>query len=262
MDLRIADLKVGAKLVFGNYGVTDRVHPITWLKANKECEFISEFVLDLLAFDYRERTNPNRDINFYGNSDYELSNIVQFMNSWQEDWYSPTHDLDEPPGMSYNQHRVYGQYANHPGFLYDFHDYEIESLASRISLPSTSDIFGSGAAPRLPLFNRKGYRGRPHEDVVLHYPGMSESSFCDFWLRDAHSACSVDILGRSGSKQHTYATCYSGLRPKCTINPETKVEPLDDGSGFRVIPFEVDTPIHRRTNVCTDEEFLALMGLL
>ena len=40
--MTIADLKVGAKLVFGSYGVGDATHPITWLKANREGgEFLS-----------------------------------------------------------------------------------------------------------------------------------------------------------------------------------------------------------------------------
>ena len=50
--MKIGDLKVGAKLFFGNYGANETsIHPITWLKASRDNEFLSEFVLDLLKFD-------------------------------------------------------------------------------------------------------------------------------------------------------------------------------------------------------------------
>ena len=76
--MTIADLKVGSKLVFGAYGVGGAIYPITWLKANKEGEFLSEFVLDMVKFDEEERSNPEHDCRYCGNGNYELSNVLQF----------------------------------------------------------------------------------------------------------------------------------------------------------------------------------------
>lgn len=262
MDLKISDLKVGAKLIFGNYGVSTAVYPITWLKANKECEFLSEFVLDLLKFDYQERNNPNRDCFYHGNGNYEQSNIIQFMNSPEDDWYEPMHDYDAPPGNMGGLADAPGDYVHHSGFLSGFEDYEIECLASRVDLPSIANIYGAGGVPRFAMFNRKGFRGRPSIDLVQnkYCHDMNEDSFCEFWVSDRAGGYTATYVDRAGSRRNTYATCYHGLRPKCTINPDTKVEPLPDGSGFRIVPFTATKP--RNSKVCTDEEFMALMGLL
>lgn len=262
MNLTIADLKVGAKLVFGNYGVTTSVRPITWLKANRDNEFLSEFVLDLLKFDASERDNrDNTDYHWYGNANYELSNILQFMNSHEEDWYKAMHDYDAPPGNINRAADGPGDYVFHPGFLHDFEDYELECLAGRVDLPTTANIFGAAGVPKFPLFNRKGFRGRPSADLVSgsYFHNMSDSSFCEYWLSDNCSICKVNYVDRGGSMRSSRANYYSGLRPKCTLKPDTKVEQLPDGS-FRVIPFQASKP--RSSKVCTDEEFLALMGLL
>lgn len=262
MNLKVADLKVGAKLVFGNYGVGAELYPVTWLKANKECEFLSEFVLDLLEFDNAERNNPTLRCRHYGNSDYEKSNIIQFMNSYEDDWYEPMHDYDAPPGNPSNLEDAAGDYVNHPGFLNGFEDYEIECLASRIDLPSVANIYGAGCVPKFSLFNRKGFRGRPSADLVQnkYYHGMNKDSFCEFFLSDSADAYSAYYVDKSGNKRSTRANCYQGLRPKCTINPDANIESMPDGSGFRIVPFEATK--RRTSNVCTDEEFMALMGLL
>lgn len=262
MDLKISDLKVGAKLIFGNYGVGAAVHPITWLKATKECDFLSEFVLDILKFDHNERNNPQRDFYFHGNGDYEVSNLIQFMNSHEEDWYENMHDYDAPPGTPGGTYDGLGDYANHPGFLHEFEDYELECLDSRMDLPTIANILGGGREARFPLFNRKGYRGRPTIDLVYNRGGhdMTEDSFCEFWVSDNTHTYTAEYIDRAGSRRRTYANCRQGLRPKCKIKPDTKVEPLPDGSGFRIVPFTATKP--RSSKVCTDEEFMALMGLL
>ena len=261
MDLTIADLKIGAKLVFGNYGVTDVLDPITWLKASKDNEFLSEFVLDILKFDAQERNNPNRDINWHGNGNYEQSNILQFMNSDEEDWYEPTHDYDVPPGIPNSGEDSTGNYVNHPGFLHEFEDYELECLDGRINLPTVANIFGAGGVPKFPLFNRKGFRGKPTADLVYGRYGheLNETSYCSYWLCDNAAVYTARCVDRAGCNRASYASSWEGFRPKCKLKPDTKVEALPDGS-FRVIPFGATKP--RSSKVCTDEEFMALMGLL
>lgn len=263
--MKIGDLKVGAKLFFGNYGTRENTtHPITWLKASSDNEFLSEYVLDLLRFDAQERNNPDRDIYWYGNGDYEISNIIQFMNSFEEDWYDPMHKFDAPPGNPMNVNDGLGEYVNHPGFLHGFEDYELECLAGRIDLPSYANIFGSGGSPRFQLFSRKGFRGRPHADVVYNRIGhdMSEDSFCGFWISDMSGKYKASCIDRSGSRKITYASDIGGLRPKCTISPDIEVEPMPDGSGYRIVAFEANKTRTRNPRVATDEEFMALMGLL
>lgn len=263
--MKIGDLKVGAKLFFGSYGTrANTIHPIAWLKASRDNEFLSEFVLDLVKFDAQERNNPDRDIYWYGNGNYEISNVLQFLNSFADDWYDPMHDYDAPPGNSVNVNDGQGEYVNHSGFLHDFEDYELECLSSRIDLPSYANIFGSGGSPRFQLFSRKGFRGRPHDDVIYNRIGhnMSEDSFCDFWISDMNGKYNASCIDRGGGLKTIYAASISGLRPKCTINPDIEVEPMPDGSGYRIVAFEAKKTRARSPKIATNEEFLALMGLL
>lgn len=262
MGLTIADLKVGSKLVFGTYGVGGTLYPITWLKANKDGEFLSEFVLDIIKFDEQERNSPTNDHRYSGNSNYTLSNILQFINSYDDDWYEPSHTYDAPPGDYNRPFDRIGDYLHHPGFLHDFEDYEIESLSGRVHLPTFANIFGANGEPKFALFNRKGYRGRPTTDLVWNRNhGLEETSYCEYWLSDGTGTSThmKSFVGRDGSKHNTYAYSRSGLRPKCMIKPELEVELVSEGV-YRIVPFE---PTQRRgPQIATDEELLNLMGLL
>ena len=260
--MTIADLKVGAKLVFGSYGVGGAIYPITWLKANKDGEFLSESVLDIVKFDALERSNQVHDYRYSGNSDYRLSNVFQFLNSCEDDWYGPTHEFDEPPGVLTRPGERLGEYLRHPGFLNEFQDYEIESLSGSVNLPTIANIFGANGEPRFMLFNRKGYRGKPTTDLVYGRcgHGLEESSYCEYWAIDETCRSGRQyFVGRDGSMRSTYADHVSGLRPKCVIRPELEVELIDDCL-YRIVPFKA-TKSHG-PQIATDEELLNLMGLL
>ena len=260
--MTIADLKVGSKLVFGAYGVGGAIYPITWLKANKEGEFLSEFVLDMVKFDEEERGNPEHDCRYCGNGNYELSNVLQFLNSCDDDWYGPMHEYDAPPGNLTRPGERLGEYLRHSGFLHEFQDHEIESIAGRVNLPTIANIFGANGEPKFALFNRKGYRGKPTTDLVYgrHGHGLEEWSYCEYWMvGGTNTTYSQSYVGRDGSKHNTYADHVSGLRPKCVIRPELEVELIDDGV-YRIVPFQA-TKRHG-PQIATDEELLNLMGLL
>lgn len=264
MGLTIADLKVGAKLVFGSYGVGECLHPITWLKASREGEFLSEFVLDVLKFDEEERRNPSADYRCCGNGNYDESNIVQFMNSYEEDWYEPMHPYDAPPGDYNRPVDRNGDYLHHAGFLHGFEDYEIDSLLGRVALPTVANIFGFNGIPKFALFSRKGYRGRPTSDLVWsrNGAGLAESSYCDYWVvGGAQRPYMQSCVGRAGDRRDCYADSRKGFRPTCLIKPGTEVEALPDGS-FKIVPFAVDNAKRRGPEVATDDEILNLMGLL
>lgn len=262
MGLTIADLKVGSKLVFGTYGVGNTLYPITWLKANKAGEFLSEFVLDILKFDEEERNSPNYDFRCCGNGDYELSNVLQFLNSYEDDWYGPMHEHDAPPGSQTRPTDRLGDYLHHSGFLHEFQDYEIESIAGRVNLPTIANIFGYNGEPKFTLFNRKGYRGKPTTDLVYgrYGHGLDEFSYCEYWIVGGGSTSySQEFVGRDGGRHNAYADHRSGIRPKCTIRPELEVELVSEGV-YRIVPFKA-TKSHG-PQVATDEELLNLMGLL
>ena len=162
--------------MLGQYGVSaHEVFPIMWLKATPNGDFISEKVLDYICFDARERQSDDYSARMYGNPDYGVSNIMQFLNSYDENWWKPAHGKDMPPDGN-NVFQVGDAYNNHCGFLYHFEDYEIDSIVKKLlhtsngavkslmRLPSYEDFFGTN---RFQLFSRRGIRangkiGRAH----------------------------------------------------------------------------------------------------
>ena len=175
-ETTVGKIKVGTKLMFGQYGVSaDETFPIMWLKATPNGDFISEKVLDYICFDARERQSDDYSAKVYGNPDYGASNIMQFLNSHDENcWWNPAHEKDAPP-IGSNVCQVGDVYHNHCGFLYHFEDYEIDSIAKKLihtpsgavkslmRLPSYENFFG---ADRFQLFSRRGIRANGTGDYV------------------------------------------------------------------------------------------------
>ena len=161
-ETTVGKIKVGTKLMLGQYGVSaHEVFPIMWLKATPNGDFISEKVLDYICFDARERQSDDYSARMYGNPDYGVSNIMQFLNSYDENWWKPAHGKDMPPDGN-NVFQVGDAYNNHCGFLYHFEDYEIDSIVKKLlhtsngavkslmRLPSYEDFFGTN---RFQLFS-------------------------------------------------------------------------------------------------------------
>jgi len=69
----------------------------------------------------REKKGVMIQANLYGWNDYAHSNVHQWLNSDQDDWYQPSHELDQPPVAEYTR---YGEvpYLNRTGFLSQFSD--------------------------------------------------------------------------------------------------------------------------------------------
>ena len=83
----------------GAYGTrNDNPYPIVWLKGTPNGDFITQFALDVLGFDAQEPDNTeNRDARAVGNPNYGCSNILQFLNAQEENWFSPMHQYDASP---------------------------------------------------------------------------------------------------------------------------------------------------------------------
>ena len=58
---------------------------------------ITDCVIKNASYDAMEPDSQNKYIRAFGNSDYILSNIHQWLNSDQEHWYHPSHFKDTPP---------------------------------------------------------------------------------------------------------------------------------------------------------------------
>lgn len=260
MDLTIASLKIGDRIVLGKYGTPENApEPIVWLKADRDGSLLSEKVLDYLQIDAPERTNDPYHRN-RGNNCYALSNIHQFLNSYEEDWYLPTHDGDVPPAS--RDYRHSGAYRDYDGFLCAFEDYEIEAIGQKVNLPSFANIYGQGGQSRFELFKRRGVRPKASNGFLYsngsRWFGLNETSFCEFWLSDEDGEYYNKYVDKSGYTRSAYPHNPKGIRPVCKISLDTKVAQNEDGT-YSIVPFE---PTKKRdSNVCTDEELMAFMGL-
>lgn len=263
MDLTVDRLKIGSKLVFGKYGVNnDSPYPIVWLKASPNCDFISESVLDYLCFDAREPTAESRLEQYNGNPRFSFSNIFSFLNSDAEQWFSPSHPADCPPDRRHSSNRN-TEYATHYGFLYHFEEYEMESLVrtrtelegeyitSVVRLPQEENITGLN---RFKLFSKKGIRPKGTEDMLCRGNGFTFESYIPFWLTNRDRDVYVKTISRNGSIDYMSPCEPCGIRPVCSIKPDTVVTPVD-GDMFIVKPYAV------AQNICTDAEFLDFLGL-
>lgn len=265
MDTTIGNLKVGSQLVLGKYGVQDDdPYPIVWLKGTPECDFITEKAVDYLCFDAPERNGIGRSI---GLATHTASNLFSFLNSDEAEWFRATHENDEPPGNVLRY--AYARYQNHSGFLHHFEEHELasivlttytadnEQVSSLVRLPSIADVTPGDS--RMKVFARKGIRPNPTEDLFFYksrYAELSsEQGFVKFWVRnDGEPTRYVPIINRSGFLDNQMASVCAGVRPVCTLNPDTVVYQHDDGR-FYIKPFVVESCAF------TDTELFELLGL-
>lgn len=265
-ETTVGKIKVGTKLMLGQYGVSaDEVFPIIWLKATPNGDFIAAKVLDYLCFDARERQSGNYAVRMFGNPDYGRSNIMQFLNSVDENWWNPTHESDSPPDGN-NVCNINDAYHRHCGFLHHFEDYEIDSITptthpspegtvkSLIRLPAYSNFIGEG---RFQLFARRGVRANGTGDYIGRrgvYAGFDTGSFIEFWLSDLYASDYRGILNRSGEAGHKNPYHSAGLRPVCTLKPDTILEMDENGLCWV-------KQIGGQSKLFTDDEFFELLGV-
>lgn len=263
----IKEMKVGDRLIFGRYGVrNEEPEPIVWLKATPNNDFISERALDYLMFDAGEGGNPSGNFRYNGNPVFQTSNMFCFLNSDLDDWYVPMHEYDQPPHATGYPTR---RFRNHFGFLYDFYDYEDESLCqisyptagldytvamvtSKIRLPASGDIYGANC---FPLFKKKGIRPKATDGLVSLGYGFDDTSYIPFWTRDV-TGMSVKTIARDGYERGRRPTDSCGLRPVCTIKGDILVS-IDEFGNYAIIPYRAEG-----MEVFSDDDILKLFGVI
>lgn len=262
MDITVKQLKIGTRVRIGAYSASSGRAPVPlyWLKASVDGAFITENVVDYIAFDARERRSPVMDYRYYGNPNYEVSNLLQFLNNGEESWFAAAHESDELPEPS-NTLGYLRQYGDLPGFLYHFRDYEIASLQGSVELPHVSEICGVNA---LPLFKKKGIRPHATDNLILAKlgnQGFGETSYIDFWTQDqdtSYDGCKIRIIGRDGnasSAKRPYEN--SGLRPVIRLGPETKLV-VDENGVFALEAFAMEDA----AQVFSEEDLCRYLGLV
>jgi hypothetical protein len=106
---------------------------------------ITDCAIKLASLDAAEPDNPDKGKKEFGNNYYPLSNIHQWLNSDQADWYRPSHEFDAPPTvenidqgrLDFYESPFYSEeakflgdysYKSSPGFLTFFSREFIESI--------------------------------------------------------------------------------------------------------------------------------------
>ena len=127
MSQTITNLPIGAKIKLGKYSVNgESASPIIWLKMGSyptlqnSVTLLTEKIIDLRPYDAAETLSDMYNPKNYGNVNYGLSNIDQWLNKDNNsgEWFVKTHAYDESPTASNTQFNTH--YTNRPAFLNGF----------------------------------------------------------------------------------------------------------------------------------------------
>ena len=135
------NLPVGAKVKFGKHKIgNEAAWSIVWRIVAKShpgyptdsVTLLTDKIIDTKAFDVAEPGNTEANRKSFGNNDYKVSNIDQWLGSNKSSWYTSAHVYDMPPS-----------YESKPGFLYNFTEAEQKAILTttiRVVLPL---VYGS-----------------------------------------------------------------------------------------------------------------------
>lgn len=140
-------LTVGDTFYFGKYQVeSETPWPIEWEIVHQTSDYqiaMTKQIIDLRCFDAKESQNTDSDRMDYGNNNWSVGNIEQFLNSDQESWYSAQHEYDDPPGSANIYVNPKTPYDTHKGFLYYFSKEE-KSLLKDITITLANNTVTDG----------------------------------------------------------------------------------------------------------------------
>lgn len=253
----VTDMKVGDKLLLGRFAAqwsvapNDEMFRISWLKATKENDFISEHVLMNGVYDPASWVAGVRRVC----ESFRESNLCTFLNSEEDQWFKPAYDWD--------MHEPYTNMGKHAGFLKYFEAEEIDALMSDgvtgtgqrylVRIPTEDEVLYHG----FQLFRRKGVRAHPsasycsfHHTPASSYPAYWTMTQCPNGYDRRHCVCvGSDAYTKIKNTSQTY-----GIRPVCAIKHNTKVVQIDAKT------YEID--VSNGIYVPSDEDLLGMLGIL
>ena len=144
-----SSLSLGSTFLLGKYQVgSETPWDIEWEIVHQESNYqiaMAKQILDLRCFDAMEPSNSDSGRKNYGNHNWQYSNIEQWLNSDQSNWYSAQHSADAPPSSA-NVYSNYNPYDTKPGFLYYWTDEEkavLQNMALTLANNKVTDGGGS-----------------------------------------------------------------------------------------------------------------------
>ena len=144
-----SSLSINDTFYMGKYQVeSEEPWDIEWEIVHQESNYqiaMAKQIIDLRCFDAKESSNSDSNRKNYGNNNWQYSNIEQWLNSDQSNWYSAQHSADAPPS-SVNVWSNYNPYDTKPGFLYYWTDKEKAVLQNMtLTLANNTKTDGGGS---------------------------------------------------------------------------------------------------------------------
>ncbi|MBQ9030159.1 MAG: hypothetical protein IJ106_01730 [Parasporobacterium sp.] len=230
---------------------------------------ITDRVIGVGAMDAPEPDSEIENHRITGDNDYLLSNLSQWLNSDQADWFSPSHPADTPPSEEYLSIRPtlydpigHNAYAHKPGFLTRFRkeftdricsskipcadpsDSSIRCFETRVFCPSAAELgLRTGVVnegEELPLF--RDFRMRyasPSEECLMEsewFPAYFRSHrMFWYWLRTPNTKARGFYAVSHFVNPFMYKFACSpwmGIRPMLSLREDTPVAPSEGAFGI------------------------------
>ena len=255
----LANLPMGSLIKFGKHQVSSETpKDIIWLVADKNhsgypinsVTLVTAKIIDLRAFDSigKGEETSSKDVNYF------YSNINQWLNSNASagNWWVSQYSKDTAPTSSTTREGT--EYADRPGFLYNFTSAEqnallptaitVEvggtySLTPRVFLPSTWEMTGTGAtedgSTQFSYFKSNSAACSLTDQAFNNTTSDTKpATLTSNWGYHTRSAFSTYINGISSSGNHSNwgATDGSmGIRPVINLTANTKLTDTTDSDG-------------------------------
>lgn len=214
---------------------------------------VCDSIVRLGCFDAMEPDNPLKPRQDWGNNDYRFSNVRQWLNCGENDWFHPQIEFDAPPKAE-NIYDGDNPYYDSTGFLTGFSeaflnavrlstitvldkDGVVHHIKDRFFLLSRTEVglgdeggMAEGAA--LPLFSDFRYlAAAPTADAVVQATdqpyGLSQQREWCWWLRTPYVTrfCRSRLIYSGGVLTSNYTACGAvGIRPACVLDGNAVVE--------------------------------------
>ena len=145
-------LSLNDTFFLGKYQVgSETPWDIEWEIVHQESDYqiaMAKQIIDLRCFDAKESSNSDSNRQSKGNNNWGVSNIEQWLNSDQTNWYSAQHSADAPPSSAnvwVINSVAYNPYDMKPGFLYYWSDEEKAVLQDMTLTLANPTVDGGGS---------------------------------------------------------------------------------------------------------------------
>lgn len=259
----LSNLPVGALIKFGKHQVgSETAQPIIWVIADKNhsgypsnsVSLMTQKLIDLRAYDGIEK-DIDGETTVYGNINYGLSNIHQWLNSSSgaNSWYKASHSRDTAPTNGNTQYST--GYDNRAGFLSNFNASErnallpttltiqtnetLSNIVANVFLPSLWEITGthsiSDGSSKLAYFTSMGktcaLTSQAYTNTTCTNKPSSSTANWEYMTRSTQARGIYRIMSNGAVENGLPYVGSYGLRPIINLSANTKISDAPDEDG-------------------------------